>query len=87
VVSDISDPQAVLGLVAEGWGVALVPDLVPDRADRPVARIPLRGSDPVRRTTVVVRAGALGSPPVAALLPLLREAAADRRAGWSGPRT
>lgn len=85
VVSDIADPQAVLGLVAAGWGVALVPDLVPDRADHPVARLPLPGSEPTRRTTVVVRAGARGSPPIAALLPLLREAAADLRAGRSGP--
>jgi DNA-binding transcriptional LysR family regulator len=85
VVSDIADPQAVLGLVAVGWGVALVPDLVPDRADHPVARLPLPGSAPTRRTTVVVRAGARSSPPIAALLPLLREAAADRRAGRPGP--
>jgi DNA-binding transcriptional LysR family regulator len=85
VVSDISDPQAVLALVAAGWGVALVPDLVPDRPGHPVVRLSLPDGDPVRRITVVVRQGSRSSPPVAAMLPLLRETAADQRAGWSGP--
>jgi DNA-binding transcriptional LysR family regulator len=80
VVSDIADMQAVLALVAAGWGVALVPDLTPDRPDHPVVRIALLGREPVRRTTVVVRAGSRYSPAIAAFLPLLREAAADLQA-------
>lgn len=75
IVSDIGDMQAVLGLISLGWGVALVPDLVPDRPGHPVSRIALKGIRPIRRVTLVVREGALASPPVAALLPAVREAA------------
>ncbi|MDN3272244.1 LysR family transcriptional regulator [Streptomyces sp. MA15] len=75
VVCDTGDMQAVLGLVSLGWGVALVPDLAPDRAGHPVVRVPVQGHRLRRHTTLVVREGALNSPPVAALLPALREAA------------
>ncbi|MCD9872952.1 LysR family transcriptional regulator [Streptomyces guryensis] len=79
IVSDIGDMQAVFGLVSLGWGVALVPDLVPDRPGHPVTRIPLKGIRPIRRITLVVRTGTLTSPPVAALLPAVREAADELR--------
>ncbi|MFF4018650.1 LysR family transcriptional regulator [Streptomyces sp. NPDC001843] len=79
VVSDIADMQAVLALVSLGWGVALAPDLVPGRPGHPVARVTLEGIRPVRRITLVVREGSLDSPPVAALLPTVREAADDLR--------
>lgn len=79
VVSDIADMQAVFALVSLGWGVALAPDLVPDRPGHPVARVALEGIRSVRRITLVVREGALDSPPVAALLPAVREAADDLR--------
>ncbi|MGW2642374.1 LysR family transcriptional regulator [Streptomyces sp. NPDC001348] len=79
IVSDIGDMQAVFGLVSLGWGVALVPDLVPDRPGHPVVRVTLEGIRPVRRITLVVREGALDSPPVAALLPAVREAADELR--------
>ncbi|MFF4562191.1 LysR family transcriptional regulator [Streptomyces sp. NPDC001435] len=79
IVSDIGDMQAVFGLVSLGWGVALVPDLVPDRPGHPVTRIALEGIRPIRRVTLVVREGALDSPPVAVLLPAVREAADDLR--------
>ncbi|WP_189714581.1 LysR family transcriptional regulator [Streptomyces phaeofaciens] len=84
VVSDIGDMQAVFGLVSLGWGVALAPDLVPDRPGHPVARIPLKGIGPVRHITLVVREGTLNSPPVAALLPAVREAADELRASGAG---
>ncbi|MEU6845477.1 LysR family transcriptional regulator [Streptomyces sp. NPDC046716] len=75
VVCDTGDLQAVLGLVSLGWGVALVPDLVPDRPNHPVVRLALRGHRLTRRITLVVREGVLNSPPTAALLSSLREAA------------
>lgn len=84
IVSDIGDMQAVFGLVSLGWGVALVPDLVPDRPGLPVVRVPLTGTDPVRHITLVVRQGALNSPPVAALLPAVREAAEELRRPGGG---
>ncbi|MFI7502413.1 LysR family transcriptional regulator [Streptomyces sp. NPDC049687] len=83
IVSDIGDMQAVFGLVSLGWGVALVPDLVPERPGHPVTRIALAGVHPTRRITLVVREGALDSPPVAVLLPAVREAAEDLRRGAS----
>lgn len=79
IISDIGDMQAVFGLVSLGWGVALVPDLVPDRPGHPVARLTLKGIRPLRRITLVVRAGARDSPQVAALLPAVREAADELR--------
>jgi DNA-binding transcriptional LysR family regulator len=84
IVSDIGDMQAVFGLVSLGWGVALVPDLVPDRLGHPVARIALQGIRPIRRITLVVREGALDSPSVAALLPAVREAADELRRSSAG---
>lgn len=85
VVSDISDMQAVLALVELGWGVALVPDLVPDRPGHPIARITLEGAELSRRTTLVVREGSMDSPPVAVLLPALREAAEELRNSQARP--
>ncbi|MEU3281938.1 LysR substrate-binding domain-containing protein [Streptomyces antibioticus] len=83
VVPDIGDMQAVFGLVSLGWGVALAPDLVPDRPGHPVVRVPLKGIDAVRHITPVVREGARNSPPVAALLPAVREAAGELgRPAW-----
>ncbi|MFD4603500.1 LysR family transcriptional regulator [Streptomyces sp. NPDC058464] len=77
IVSDIGDMQAVFGLVSLGWGVALVPDLVPTRPGLPVARITPAGPELTRRITLVVREGAVHSPQVSALLPAVREAAAE----------
>lgn len=77
IVSDIGDMQAVFGLVSLGWGVALVPDLVPTRPGLPVARVTPDGPELTRRITLVVREGAVRSPQVAALLPAVREAAAE----------
>ncbi|TLS47367.1 LysR family transcriptional regulator [Streptomyces montanus] len=85
VVSDIGDMQAVLSLVSMGWGVALVPDLAPDRPGHPVTRIPLEGTELTRRITLVVRKGALASPPVAALLPVVREAADELAQAVTAP--
>lgn len=67
--------QAALGLVSRGWGVALVPDLAPDRTGHPVRRVALSGPPLTRRTTLTVRKGSLTSPAVAALLPAVRAAA------------
>lgn len=77
VVSDIGDMQAVLRLISLGWGVALVPDLVPDVPGHPVRRVRLSGPPLTRRTTLTVREGTLSSPAVAALLPAVRQAAGE----------
>ncbi|ATW52870.1 LysR family transcriptional regulator [Streptomyces xantholiticus] len=75
VVADTGDMQAALGLVSLGWGVALVPDLVPARPGYPVRRIPLAEPELVRRLSLVVRRGALTRPAVAAVLNAVRVAA------------
>ncbi len=71
-VADTGDMQAVLGLVSHGWGVALVPDLVPDRPGFPVARIELAGAALTRVVSLVVRTGTAACPSVAALLTAVR---------------
>jgi DNA-binding transcriptional LysR family regulator len=73
------DLQAALGLVARGWGVALVPDLVPDRPGFPVARIELAGAVLAREVSLVVRAGTAACPSVAALLTAVRRDLRDDR--------
>lgn len=77
VVADSDDMQATLGLVALGWGVALVPDLVPDRPGYPVVRIRLDGPPLTRQLSLVVRTGALSCPPVVAVLTAVRRMTAD----------
>jgi DNA-binding transcriptional LysR family regulator len=75
VVADTGDMHAALGLVSLGWGVALVPDLVPARPGYPVRRIPLAEPELIRRLSLVARRGALERPAVAAVLAAVRVAA------------
>jgi DNA-binding transcriptional LysR family regulator len=68
VTADIDDLPATLALVAHNWAAALVPDLVPDRADAPVRRVTLTGQ-PLRRSIfLVMRPGTAERPPVNTLL-------------------
>ncbi|MFC4501970.1 MULTISPECIES: LysR family transcriptional regulator [Streptomyces] len=71
-VAATDDMQAVLGLVSHGWGVALVPDLVPDRPGFPVVRVDLEGPELTREVFLVMRAGTVACPSVAALLGAVR---------------
>jgi DNA-binding transcriptional LysR family regulator len=75
-VADTGDMSATLGLVSSGWGVALVPDLVPDRPGYPVVRIALDGVPLTRQVFVVTRHGMLTWPAVSAVLEAIRERAA-----------
>ncbi|MEV6471526.1 LysR family transcriptional regulator [Streptomyces sp. NPDC051657] len=72
IVARTSDLQATLGLVSLGWGVSLVPDLVPDRPGYPVRRIILDGPGLMRRVSLVVRGGAVSNPAVSAVLAEVR---------------
>ena len=76
----VGDMQAALGLVAPGWAVSLLPDLVPDRPEFPVARLPLAGRPLLRHTAVVMRRGAVGAPAIEALLAEMRAQVGDRSA-------
>ncbi|SFO85959.1 DNA-binding transcriptional regulator, LysR family [Amycolatopsis arida] len=63
---------AVSALVAEGFGVCLLPRLVPVPAEHAVVRIPLRGRPlPSRRFVACVRRGSTEHPVVAAGLAAL----------------
>ncbi|WP_189892598.1 LysR family transcriptional regulator [Streptomyces xantholiticus] len=86
VVADTGDMQAALGLVSLGWGVALVPDLVPARPGYPVRRIPVAEPELVRRLSLVVRRGALTRPAVAAVLDAVRVAAEALAPGAAAAR-
>ncbi|WP_309141716.1 LysR family transcriptional regulator [Streptomyces griseicoloratus] len=74
VVARTSDPHAVLGLVSFGWGVSLMPDLVPDRPGYPVRRVALDGPELVRHLSLVVRSGHLDRPAVDAVITEVRHA-------------
>ncbi|MFE9701890.1 LysR family transcriptional regulator [Streptomyces sp. NPDC005930] len=77
VVARTGDTQAVLGLVSFGWGVSLIPDLVPDRSGYPVRRHAVDGCRLLRHLSLVVRQGALARPAVAAVMAAVREAVDD----------
>jgi DNA-binding transcriptional LysR family regulator len=77
VVADSGDMQAALALVALGWGVALVPDLVPDRPGHPVARIALDGTPLTRHVSLVVRRGALARPATSVVIEAIRATARE----------
>jgi DNA-binding transcriptional LysR family regulator len=72
------DMQAVLGLVSHGWGVALVPDLAPDRPGSPVVRLDPAGSALVRHVSLVARSGTVASPAIAAVLTAVRQLVRER---------
>jgi DNA-binding transcriptional LysR family regulator len=68
------------GLVARGFGVALVPRWAHLPSDYPVARIPLSEQPaPMRHILAAVRAGSSNQPAIAAGLDALREIAASKR--------
>ncbi|WP_326600251.1 LysR family transcriptional regulator [Streptomyces sp. NBC_01803] len=86
VVADSDDMQAVLAFVALGWGVALIPDLVPDRPGFPVVRLPLTGATPTRHVSLVVRHTTLTCPSIARVLPMIRQAADELSLRANGAR-
>jgi DNA-binding transcriptional LysR family regulator len=67
---------AVSALVAEGFGVCLLPRMVPIPSRYPVMRVPLRGSPlPSRRIVACVRRGSAQQPAIAAGVRALEEIA------------
>ncbi|WP_344595872.1 LysR family transcriptional regulator [Actinomadura vinacea] len=76
-----NDWFAVSAMVAEGFGIAIVPRLAPLPPGDQVVRVPLRGEPvPSRRIITCVRWGSDRQPPIAHGLEALRRAAAERRA-------
>ncbi|MFF7198835.1 LysR family transcriptional regulator [Streptomyces sp. NPDC008079] len=71
-VAETDDMQAVLGLVSHGWGVALVPDLVPDRPGFPVVRVTPAALTLTRHVTLVARTGTIACPSISAVLTAVR---------------
>lgn len=75
ITHQVKEWYAVAALVAEGFGVCLLPRIVP-LPGYPVTRVPLRGEPaPARRFVTAVRRGSSGHPVVAAGLTALRAAA------------
>lgn len=72
-VAETDDMQAVLGLVSYGWGVALVPDLAPERPGSPVVRITPDGLPLTRHLSLVARTGTVACPSIAAVLSAIRQ--------------
>lgn len=72
VVSETNNYQAMIGLVAAGVGVAVVPRLVAGLvADRPVRLLPLSGTRLARRVDIVDRAGGARTPAMECLQKIL----------------
>ncbi|MGW6063248.1 LysR family transcriptional regulator [Streptomyces sp. NPDC055189] len=75
ITHQVKEWYAVSSLVAEGFGVCLMPRVVP-LPRHAVVRVPLRGTPvPTRRFLTAVRRGSAAHPLVAAALHALREAA------------
>jgi DNA-binding transcriptional LysR family regulator len=72
------DWQAVMGLVAGGLGISLVPRLAHTAPPAGVEIIPLIGEPPRRHVFVACRAGAESSPAIRALLDAVSAAARDQ---------
>ncbi|HEX6025701.1 MAG TPA: LysR substrate-binding domain-containing protein [Solirubrobacter sp.] len=72
------DWQAVMGLVAAGLGISLVPRLAHTAPPPGVVIIPLLGEPPRRHVFVACRAGAETAPAMRALLDALAHAARDQ---------
>lgn len=80
VSHEVKEWYAVSALVAEGFGVCLLPRMVPVPARQAVVRVPLRGRPvPSRRIVTCVRRGSADHPVVATGLSALREVAAELR--------
>ena len=71
------DWQAVMGLVAGGLGISLVPRLAHTAPPAGVVIIPLVGEPPRRHVFVACRAGAESSPAIRALLDAISASARD----------
>ncbi|MGP4000868.1 LysR family transcriptional regulator [Streptomyces sp. 8N706] len=75
IVHQVKEWYAVSSLVAEGFGVCLMPRIVP-LPQHAVTRVPLRGEPvPARRFLTAIRRGSSAHPLVIAGLDALREAA------------
>lgn len=76
VTHNALDWLAVATLVAEGFGIAMIPRLAPVQAGTDVVRVPLHGAvSPTRRLVTCVRKGSDRHPPIAHGLTAIREAA------------
>jgi len=68
----------VVGLIAAGHGVSLLPRLAqPEFVDEAIALRPVAGVSPVRRIGAQIRSGTADQPHIAPVLTSLRRAAAD----------
>ena len=69
------DWQAMMGLVAGGLGISLVPRLAHTAPPAGVVIVPLTGVPPKRHVFVACRAGAESSPAIRAVLDALADSA------------
>ena len=80
------DWQAVMGLVAGGLGISLVPRLAHTAPPAGVVIIPLTGEPPKRHVFVACRAGAESSPAIRAVLDAVADTPAQRSPHERGAR-
>jgi DNA-binding transcriptional LysR family regulator len=76
ITHQVKEWYAVSARVAEGFGVCLLPRMVPIPASHAVVRVPLRGGPlPTRKIVTCVRRGSAGHPDIAAGLAALDDVA------------
>jgi DNA-binding transcriptional LysR family regulator len=75
VLHRVGDWQGVMGLVAGGLGISLVPRLAHTGPPAGVVIVPLTGVPPKRHVFVACRAGAESSPAISAVLQALADSA------------
>ncbi|MEE1927862.1 LysR family transcriptional regulator [Streptomyces sp. TRM 70351] len=79
--------NAIVSLVAHGFGVSLLPRLAPIPSGLPVRRVPLHGQpSPSRRLLTCVRRGSARQRAIAGGLAALRAVAAEHTTGAAPPR-
>jgi DNA-binding transcriptional LysR family regulator len=82
ITHQVKEWHAVSAMVAEGFGVCLLPRLVPIPAGHQVIRVPVQGTPkPYRRILTCVRRGSADHPVIAAGLTALHAIAARSRTG------
>lgn len=79
---EVKEWYAVSALVSEGFGVCLLPRMVPIPADHRAVRVPLTGSAaPLRRIITCIRRGSSQNPTIRAGIQALHQA----KSNHSGP--
>ncbi|MCW2762119.1 MAG: putative LysR-family transcriptional regulator [Marmoricola sp.] len=77
MAATVDDVATVLGLVAVGWGITIVPELTPLTPGRGVRRIRIEGVDACRYGVLLIRDGEQDSPELAPVVSAVHKVVAN----------